>query len=592
MGRIWKYIMDMPISRKFVVMVYSVVVIMFISLSFLLVIQAEQSSKQTLIENDLDTVKTANLLIEKEQQYLYGIAEYYSITPAVQEFLKRSNDFLFAESLGGDITQVVRARMYVVGLAFYNLKGVCIDYMTIDNSKHPVDQNEDGRPFKTLIDEKKKFVWEFIDQGEEVYMLQDNSPKLCLWYLINDTKTLRPIGVVAISVDSRKLITAENIPDNLYTSLTVLDLGGREVFNNSYSFSEETRLKLRKLSENSSGYFITQLDGIEYRIVYAKVAKSNLISYLIVPNLKYTWNIYNISVQAVTGIVLCTIILLPIVILITKTLTDPIKKLTMSMTSFSMGNLDASVSFEYNDEIGQLGRVFNKAVKEQKQLIEQKYMLELREKEAELSSLQAQINPHFLYNMINGIQWLALQRGDNEIADLAYSMGQVFHISLNSGNKLITVKQEKDLILYYLKLQKRRFGERVAYNTSFAPETESLKIPKLIIQPLIENSIVHGAENNTSTIHINVACYLKEEDNRLIIEVSDDGCGIPEDLLKFLPDNPPLSKSGVGSRYALRNISERLKLTYGSNYSFTIESVYGEGVFIKVDLPVLNNLNE
>ena len=163
-----------------------------------------------------------------------------------------------------------------------------------------------------------------------------------------------------------------------------------------------------------------------------------------------------------------------------------------------------------------------------------------------------------------------------EIADIAYSIGQVFRMSLNRGNGMITVMKECEIIQYYIELQEKRFENRLTFELDVEPAAFNAIIPKLIIQPIIENSILHGVNDSTSAVHIMVTIRLIQNSTRLEIIVQDDGVGIPLEVLELLPDRLSEGHTSTSSSgFALKNISDRLRLTYNNNYVFDIKSVPG-----------------
>lgn len=591
MKSIWNRIMDMSISKKLVIFVYFSTVCLFTLFGMILILIGEQQSRQQQDVSNMNTLSHASLLVEREQQYLMGLADYFCITPSVQDMLRDSNNGI-SSFISTDIINMAQLRLNIVALAFYNIRGETIDYMSIDQSYGPVDQLGGGeeRPVSRLYSIPRAFEWEYIGQGETSYMLHDNSPKLCLWRMVQDAKTNRPIGSVMVAVDTRKLLGANNPPRSaLSDSIIILDMHGRQMYNRSeIVLPDEGAEELLRCAAEDSGYFSTQIGGRRYRAAYSRQAGNWFIFYSLIPEQTWVWRNQTTIVYALLGIFLCLCLLFPLLIFISHTLTRPIQQLTTSMEQFANGDFNVRVSFKTKDEIGILGQVFNKMVIDNKALIDRTYVLRLRERDAELSFLQAQINPHFLYNLIHTIQWKALRKGDEEIADLAYSMGQVFRISLNRGSNIITVEREKELITYYLKLQKERFGSRIEYALLFEPETLQIKIPKLIIQPLVENSIVHGAESSSDTVHISVKCFLLPHRNRLRIEVLDDGVGIPPEKLALLPDKlgDQDAAGSSGSHFALRNISDRLRLLFGEECTFSIKSVLQRGTFIQITIPV------
>jgi len=228
-----------------------------------------------------------------------------------------------------------------------------------------------------------------------------------------------------------------------------------------------------------------------------------------------------------------------------------------------------------------------------KTLINSNYVLKLKEKEAELAALQSQINPHFLYNVVNSIQWLALKNKDQEVADLIYSLGSIFQFTLGNKQKMSTIRQEVDLLYNYLKLQKQCYGNHFEYEISVENGLGEIFIPRLILQPLVENSIVHGVHGNESRqekIIIKVNVYLSTDHKNINLEVVDNGPGIKPEILVLLPDKLPAkepSDISQGNRLAIKNINDRLKHTYNSQYSFTVDSIPFEKTIMKIVIPVI-----
>jgi two-component system sensor histidine kinase YesM len=484
----------------------------------------------------------------------------------------------------------------VVGITLYNIRGEPVDSMNIDNSRNPKPQlgQAEERPLDRLLSNSKVSEWEYIGTGDTAYMQVDKSPKLCLWKVIVSAKNAHPLGAIAVSMDTRKLLGYNNPPKSaLADSIVVLDNLGRQVYNRTkIPLSDSDAMNLLELSSGLDKSSAESVIGeTEYRVSFSRIVGTPFTTFHLNKKEDFIWNEQVFLIYTVGGIVLCLGFLLPVIILISRTLTGPLRSLSDSMARFSAGDFAASVSFHYNDEIGRLGRVFNNMVQENKKLIEHTYALRLKEKEAELSFLQAQINPHFLYNLIHTIQWKALRKGDDEIADLAYSMGQVFRISLNRGRNIVSVRQEKELISYYLRLQKERFGERIEYSLNFDEDTLDIKIPKLIIQPLVENSVVHGAEGSNDTVHIRINCF-SHGVSRLCVEVLDDGVGIAPEILENIPGKHLETGQAAGSRIAIRNIYERLKLTYGHRFQLDIKSKLGKGVYIRMEIPADEQLPE
>lgn len=254
------------------------------------------------------------------------------------------------------------------------------------------------------------------------------------------------------------------------------------------------------------------------------------------------------------------------------------------------GNDSIRTSIIGKDEIGRMGQIFNQMVHNQQELLEKSYKSKIREQAAELDMQQAQINPHFLYNMLHSIQWIALRKKDTEIANIAYAMGHFFRVSLSRGKNVITVSQEFDLVKYYLYLQNFRFPDLISYSIDNDDTVQNAIVPKFIIQPLLENSIIHGMKSSQTPLHIRLSCQRSQDRSRLIIVIEDNGKGIDPAILPQLPvlsESAEISKSG--SRFALKNINTRLNLMFNGNFSFSFQNRPEGGARVSIDMPLIFN---
>ncbi len=269
--------------------------------------------------------------------------------------------------------------------------------------------------------------------------------------------------------------------------------------------------------------------------------------------------------------------------LIARIITNPMKKLMLSMKALQIGDFTQRVHFTGNDEIGRLGHLYDTMVGRIKLLIDDVYASSLKQREAELKALQSQINPHFLYNTLNMINWSAMQKNDHEISEMVVSLSQVFRLSLNSGNDYVELDQEIELVRHYLFLQKKRYPTRLHFEIEIEAALRNFHMPKLLLQPLVENAIIHAIEPSEGTGNIHVRAY--RENEWVILEVSDNGPGIPEAQLHLLMDGRKahskrlLSESRSGM--ALSNIKERLTLFY-EHAEFDIQSKEGIGTRVQI----------
>ncbi|WP_232697595.1 sensor histidine kinase [Brevibacillus daliensis] len=270
-------------------------------------------------------------------------------------------------------------------------------------------------------------------------------------------------------------------------------------------------------------------------------------------------------------------------IFVSGSITRPIERLKRHMLEVSAGNLDAVYKkSDGEDEISVLGSVFNNMLGDIKKLIRQVYQIQGQKRRAELRVLQSQINPHFLYNTLDTIQWKALSYNAYEVADMIQLLSKLFRTSLNNGKEYITVEEEIAHVSTYLEIQKIRYKEKAYYEINVEPSITNYLMPKLIIQPLVENAIYHGMKPKKQPGKIEIKVWQQSE--HLYLSVQDDGVGIPEQRLEQIRDN--LKHSVESDHYGLYNINERLTLAYGEQYGITLNSQPGIGTIVQIKIPI------
>lgn len=262
--------------------------------------------------------------------------------------------------------------------------------------------------------------------------------------------------------------------------------------------------------------------------------------------------------------------------LFTNNITKTIRQLRRYIENLKSGRREKIV-FNSLDEIGQIGNQFIQIVEENERLTTNLYKSLYREKESELIALQSQINPHFLYNALDSIFWMAKDQNTVDISRMTVALSKMFRLSLNNGDKLITIRQELEMVDSYITIQKIRFEDHIRVSTSVEESLLDIKIIKFILQPLVENAINHGIapKKNGGAISLEI----RRENDDILITITDDGVG-------FETDNRPFPTSG----YALRNTDERLKLYYGPDYGIRITSSPGHGTCVHVRLKVYSSV--
>ena len=261
------------------------------------------------------------------------------------------------------------------------------------------------------------------------------------------------------------------------------------------------------------------------------------------------------------------------------TIIKPVTELTRETRRLEDGDFTAQVKVRSRDEIGQLGSRFNKAVVQIQHLIETKYKLEIQNKESELRALQSQINPHFLYNTLDMIRWTARMENAKETGKSIEDLSRLFRISLSQGKLWISLKDEMTYVQSYLELQKRRLAGMLTFSVRMEAGIEQCHILKLLLQPLVENSLQHGFTQLEQTNSISIRAY--RQDEFVLIDVIDNGEGLPVSAEVF---NQSLHQSNQqGNGYALRNIHERLVNTFGEECGLkALQSNHGTHIQVRI----------
>lgn len=285
----------------------------------------------------------------------------------------------------------------------------------------------------------------------------------------------------------------------------------------------------------------------------------------------------------------CVIISLVLVVIVSfkfsRTLTNPIFKLKRLMKQAESGDLTVRFNFQHNDEIGELGQSFNHMIARIDQLIQMVYVEQENKRTAEMKSLQEQIKPHFLYNTLDTISWMARDYDAEDIVRLVDALTNMFRIGLSHGKDIITVKEEITHVSNYLYIQKIRYKDKLNYVIHVDESLYAIEVPKLILQPLVENAIYHGvkAKRGGGTITITGV----PEGENLVFTVQDNGAGMPQEKVEEL--NRRMSERSVldeQKSFGLFYIRERIQLCYGKGYGVHVESTLGEGTRVTITLPL------
>ncbi len=323
------------------------------------------------------------------------------------------------------------------------------------------------------------------------------------------------------------------------------------------------------------------LGGKPVLIVSHHSAESDWDYILLVPQSYITKKFRTLVSSSLLVLVAFSVVTIGACLIVVRRMVAPIREVSLSLKKVQEGDYTVQTSYRGKDEIGELSLAFNAMAAETDRLINEVLQLELLNRQQEIKAMQAQINPHFLYNTFESISALALQLGAQPVSNMVVALAKLMRESITTPDRMVTITKEITLADYYLEIQRYRFGDRLRVYYDLNEDLLDQTIPKLTIEPIVENAIIHGFANKPDNWIIEIKVYAKGED--VVLEVSDNGEGMrPEVLAGVLEQDDSHAKTGsVG----LTLVNKRLQLIFGLARPICVQSTLGQGTTVQVFLP-------
>ena len=394
------------------------------------------------------------------------------------------------------------------------------------------------------------------------------------------------IGYVLCDVDSksiRKIMNKYNISYNTYTWLQPLGDIPVCVTEDKNGASREYFLELCKYIESGDRSEIESGYGKSNELFYVDQERFNLTAYSLAPQSLLMQNQRMLTRNLILIAIVTISVLALLFFYLTKTLTEPLESLSDTVTRIGKGETELRVLHTAEDEIGKLGFEFNHMLDEVEALIRKQYENELLLNKAEYKALQAQINPHFLYNTLDTMSSIASIQDCEIVSSLCQSLSGIFRYSLDMKHPYSTVAKELNHLKNYIFVMNVRMTDKIRYHYDIDDEVLQDSIPRISLQPLVENAISHGLKNKHGDKDIWISA--KNDDGRLCINVRDNGVGMDEDSINKRLNENDSSTADNGRSIGLYNINARMKLLDGDEYGVLVESNMGEGAEVKIVIP-------
>ena len=474
-------------------------------------------------------------------------------------------------------------RIYDALYKFVNKRTVKSNFYVFDKEGNMIISNRNSKP--EYISEENPFMWGIFSR-----MKSKNKEVITMINKVDQSKYAYGILTLGKAILYNNEIIGYIIFDfseedifNLITGYTASDIiitdrhNIIDATNNKYS---DQLYRLKNDFRQIDGY--SNIDGNPYYIKKTSLKDTSLMVYSIT-NL----DIFN-RAFFIGGIFLFVLFLVIFYLMLfiskkvaySKTIT--VNEIVKAIESIQEGNLDTKLEINSEDEFGIITKAYNKMLVDIKKLIESNKEEVALRMQSEIKELEAQFNPHFLFNTLETIR-IMIKLDKEKAGDIIVNLSALLRYGINNEIHSVKLKDDIGYINSYLKILKYRFGDKLQFNINIDDEVLEATIPKLLLQPVIENSIKYGFENK-STINIEITSRIKDE--KIYIVIKDDGCGIDKERMYYLKRLLNKNQNDTDT-IGLYNIKKRIQLIYGDEYGIEVDSIEGEGTSVTIALPIL-----
>lgn len=561
--------------RKKMMVVFAVLITVTgigIASLFAIVFRYGYSSLSQIYLNDINEQTTNNL--ENNIQKIEDINVQILSSQVIQSQLKIVNEKCLdsydlaqcRQKIERELSNWALYASYVVSVSVISREGIEFAVKKIETG---------GTQFGFTEDE----IYEA--NGSSLWGITGEKNRICVAKAILDFNTMKPAGYINIVYENSYLsdILADNSSKYSGASYVVNTHGRIMVANKEEYVGENFPVKLSDIrASNTSRYDMFSSTQAFYFVGNEMPNGWSLVQTVSVKEFNKEMN--HLIVLA-AGIVLLVLgISLGFVWYVTSRIAYPAKELMESMKTLAKDNEYPRVKIVSNDEIGMIGLEYNKMAENIETLIEKVYKMELTQKQAELEFLQMQINPHFLYNALDTISWMALAKGNMDVSEMTIALAELLRATIKKES-FITLREEMNTVKDYLLIQQERFGDKISAEYFVEEDAYSCMVPNFILQPVIENAIIHGLEPKIEKGKVSINISIQDEFLTFLVE--DNGVGMDEteilDLYKKCRENN--TKQSIG----LKNVYRRLLLCYGEASMLKIESKKEQGTRISFLIP-------
>lgn len=568
--------------RKRMMMIFAVLISLTglgIAALFIFVFRNGYSALSQVYLKDITRQTTNNL--ENNIQKIEDINLQILTSQTIQDQLKIVNEEPLDTFGLQQCRQKIERELATEGL--YASCVVSVSVISLEGIEFSVKKEE---TIGTLFGFTEEEIYEA--NGTSLWGLAGDTDRICVAKAILDFDTMKPIGYINI------------VYENSYFS-SILEDNSTEYSAASYIVNDQGRI----MSTNNSPYQGTefpmdiQILRKQDKAVY-DMLNSTQAFYYVGDEMPNCWTlVQTVSVKEfyknmkrriiITALVVLAMlgISLLFVWIATLRIAKPTRELLESMKTLGKENRYPRVKVITQDEIGMIGTEYNRMAENIETLIEKVYKMELAQKQAELEFLQMQINPHFLYNALDTISWKALGEGNTDVSEMSIALAELLRATIKKES-FISLKEEMSTVKDYLYIQEQRFGDKISVDYQIDENLEDYQVPNFILQPLIENAIIHGLEPKVEKGKL--LLRIKKQGEKLYFLIADDGVGMSEREIEILYEQ--CEENDTSKSIGIKNVYRRLILCYGENSRLYIKSKKNKGTEIRFSIPLQEKVKD
>lgn len=587
MKHLKKWYINLSIQKKFLYCTLGVALIVLLAASISQYISASSIVTEQTRKQSAGVVNELSVNLDHYFDMVENSFDYIANNNTVQEELESDKPY---KSDGSELYSYYSRSGQIRRLLLQGYTSIYMNDIQLygyNGANHLLSNNRE------INEETARISCELAEQanGRCIYYNASDEGLMYMAKQIKDSLTMEPLGILRASIKlsylKKMTITAR---ESLSARIFLLDNDRNILLESAEDDSVITNRDWTEEISGNEGDFSLTTDGQDYNCVYQKSSDTGLVVVGIIPKsfLQKTAR----GLQKTTAMLILASIVLCIVLanIMAKGIAGPIERTSNAMKQFAGGDFSVRLPEGRTDEIGAMNSVLNQTIEKIEQLLKQVVEMETVNKDIEFQALQAQINPHFLYNVLDTINWMARKKGEENICHMVTAISNLMRASISNKRSMVYVREEMKYVQDYLYIQETRYGDKFTSYIEVDDKLNELEIPKMTIQTLVENAVVHGVENATWDCFLYVSGEII--DDTAVFTVKDDGIGMSEEQLEKLSANeeePEHEVERTHTHLGVYAVRKRLDYVYHNKAQMSILSEIGKGTKVVLKIPLDGN---